>query len=69
MDLMPLVLLNGRVKSLLLGGTIELFDNHSGFESVDSGKNLYVTANKQMINFTELKIDGTLTLDGDLCLA
>lgn len=65
----PLVLVDGKVGQLdvledeILGAP----DHHSGFISIS--KEVIIDENKQMINFTMLKIDDVLILDGDLWLA
>lgn len=44
-------------------------DYHSGLDLIPLGKEITIRADKQMINFTELNIQGTLVIEGDLWLA
>lgn len=43
-------------------------DYHSGVDLIESDCTLVIKENKQMINFTELVLNGDLILEGDLWL-
>ena len=46
----------------------ESTDHHSGFYEIEAGQTVTIEENKQMTNWNNLLIDGTLIIDGDLIL-
>jgi len=43
-------------------------DHHSGFYKIEAGQTVTIEENKQMTNWNNLLIDGTLIIEGDLIL-
>jgi len=43
-------------------------DHHSGFYEIEAGQTVTIEENKQMTNWNNLLIDGTLIIEGDLIL-
>jgi len=43
-------------------------DHHSGFYEIEAGQTVTIEENKQMTNWNNLSIIGTLIIDGDLIL-
>lgn len=43
-------------------------DHHSGFYEIEVGQTVTIEENKQMTNWNNLLIDGTLIIEGDLIL-
>ncbi len=50
------------------GGGSSSTDFHSGYNNIKENQLITIEECKQMINFTALTLDGTLSLDGDLWL-
>lgn len=67
-----LALINGKISEVPASDTIRGAggdDFLSGTDLIPTGQTKIIPINKQSINFTQLTLDGTLTLDGDLWLA
>ncbi len=46
----------------------ESTDHHSGFYEIEAGQTVTIEENKQMTNWNNLSINGTIIIDGDLIL-
>jgi hypothetical protein len=69
MDRKPLVLIDGKITQFDSSVDNLAGDRFSGDTDIASSVTLTIPALKQMINFTELILDGDLNLEGDLWLA
>ena len=63
----PIVLDSGKLKSLDYQNKVDYIEEyHSGRSLISTGETVIIRDNKQMINFTQLTLDGDLCLEGDL---
>ncbi len=61
---------NVKVDQILDPATFPMaIDIHSGIKEIIDGEEITIKSRKQMIVFGELKLDGTLNLEGDLWLS
>ncbi len=67
MEVKPVVLKNGKLELLQAGDTLASAFNFS-FNKISSGFTLTIPLNQQMTVFDGIEIEGSLDIEGELCL-